>query len=338
MTSKRGIDLFYRGGLLIANKLVYKRPCSHIKSNEMTAYNDKLVVLKAKSPDHDYWLISHTINRDLHAKLTKAITQKKNEKCTIFLTTFGGDPDGGYRIARCFRHHYKHVRLVVPSFCKSAGTLIAISANELAIGDFGELGPLDIQVSNPNELQQNSSGLDIQQALQVNFQHALEVFTKTLVDIKHGGRLSTKLAGEFASAMAVGLVAPLYAQIDPNRLGELQRAMRIAHEYGARLNRYSNNLKTDALERLVAGYPSHSFVIDRKEAKELFTNVSAPTQEEQDLCDSIWQVLATETAFGPMLLEPSEDTNGDENEPTSEQPNSSEGAIQQSEAPQEGEG
>jgi hypothetical protein len=268
-----------------------------------------VAALQKDAADRDYLVVSDEVGRELHERLTRVLNdQRKRDKCTLFLTTLGGDPHGGYRLARCLRHHYKHVRLVVPSRCKSAGTLIAICADELAIGDLGELGPLDIQVSKPSEFLERSSGLDIVQALNQVLQHAQMAFRQTLMDIRMGGRLSTRLAGEFASKVAVGIVEPLYAQIDPNRLGEMQRAMQITHEYGERLDGHSSNLKEGSLDKLVAGYPSHSFVIDRKEARELFRRVGPPSRAEADLCNILWRQLSTETGFGPLLLNPHMDT------------------------------
>jgi Serine dehydrogenase proteinase len=255
--------------------------------------------------EKDIILVSHTIDRELHYKLTKLLNKrqkKTNKKCTLFLTTFGGDPHAGYRIARCLRHHYEHLRLVIPSYCKSAGTLITISADELAIGDLGELGPLDIQVSKPSEIQERASGLDIIQALEAIQLHSLSVFRATLLDIRLGARLSTRMAGEFASKVAIGAAESLYAQIDPNKLGEMQRAMQITFDYGSRLNNHSNNLNENTLSELVGGYPSHSFVIDRKEAKELFNNVDHPTELECALSEIFWEKFQTETNFGPQLI------------------------------------
>ena len=57
--------------------------------------------------------------------------------------------------------------------------------------------------------------------------------------------------------------------------------MMIAHDYGERLS--TDNVKPEALNQLVAGYPSHSFVIDRKEAETLFRRVRRPTDEEKAL-------------------------------------------------------
>lgn len=260
--------------------------------------------LLATDPERDFIVVSRSIGRDLHADLTRLLDERtvRKDHCTLVLTTYGGDPHAGYRIARCLRHHYKSIRLVIPSYCKSAGTLIAIAADELAIGDRGELGPLDIQVANPAELQERSSGLDPHQALEITMQHAIEAFRAALVDIRLVTRLSTKLAGEFASKLAAGMVEPLYAQIDPNRLGELQRAMRITHEYGSRLNGYSSNLKNRTLDKLVAGYPSHSFVIDRKEARDLFHRVFPTNAAEDTFCKAHWNLVGTESESGPFDL------------------------------------
>jgi len=263
-----------------------------------------LGTLVSSDPDRDFLLISHPINRSLHYKLSELLQSKqKKGACTVFLTTFGGDPNGGYRAARCLRHNYKHVRLVVPSICKSAGTLIAIAADELAIGDLGELGPLDIQVRKGSELQESSSGLDIMQAVQAVTFHTQDAFHRVMVGTRNLG-LSTRLCAEFAAALASGIAAPLIGQIDPIRLGEMQRATRVAFEYGQRLNDYTHNLQEDALETLISAYPSHSFVIDRKEAGQLFHRVHPLTSEEQDFAKAFWPfVVAEQENLAPTFIE-----------------------------------
>lgn len=63
---------------------------------------------------------------------------------------------------------------------------------------------------------------------------------------------------------AVGLFAPITGQIEPIRLGETQRA-----------NRNGIRLHADAatLKRLREDYPSHDFILDCDEGKELFKSV-----------------------------------------------------------------
>jgi len=57
------------------------------------------------------------------------------------------------------------------------------------------------------------------------------------------------------------LFDPIYAQIEPGRLGEIDRAVRISVEYGERI---AQNLKPDSLERLVVDYPSMSSSLTEK--------------------------------------------------------------------------
>lgn len=255
-------------------------------------FGQALAALRAEEPDRDHILISNGIDRALHQMLSRRIpVYQAASRCTVFLTTYGGDPHAAFRVARCLRHYYEHVRLAIPSYCKSAGTLIAIAADELAIGDMGELGPLDLQVTKPEDVAERGSGLDYMQGLQVALTHAQQAFG-VFMEVKRGGlRLPMKQAADLATNMAAGVAAPLYAQIDPNRIGEMQRAIEIAKEYGIRLDEYTHNLQTDALDKMVAAYPSHSFVIDRKEAKKLFKRVHPMTATEVQLVDTLWHVF-----------------------------------------------
>lgn len=96
------------------------------------------------------------------------------------------------------------------------------------------------------------------------------------------------MAAEMASKLTSNMFNPIYAQIDPVKLGETSRANAIGFEYGQRLNVTANNLKKDALVRLITSYPSHSFVIDRKEAADLFQRVRAPNEMETTLLDYLY--------------------------------------------------
>lgn|GEM_PF-515411 len=266
------------------------------------AYRDAVAALYGADPERDYIVISSAITRELHAQLSdKLASVAKKPAATLFLTTYGGDPDGGYRIARCLRHYYKdNLRVAVPSWCKSAGTLVAIAADELAIGDRGELGPLDVQVFKGSELQERSSGLDITEALGMVSQHVRWGYHSMLKEARRMG-LSTKLAAEMAAHIGAAIAEPLLNQVDPLRLGELQRATRIASEYGTRLNTYSRNLKDDALNSLIHDYPSHSFVIDRKEATTLFHRVGPLTLPEQAFVNVVWTLLADQGSLVDLV-------------------------------------
>lgn len=212
----------------------------------------------------------------------KKRTQKKT-KLILALSTFGGSPAEAYKIARSIRQSYQRFAVWIPFFCKSAGTLVGLGADEIIMSDGAELGPLDVQVRKPDELEEFGSGLDIKEALTFLEGRAQAAFLDTLETIRDATALSTKLAGDMSSGLMRYLYGRIFSQIDPVRLGEVSRAMRIGEEYAKRLARRPNNLKNDAIPRLVVSYPSHDFVIDREEASELFRSVRGPTEHESRL-------------------------------------------------------
>jgi hypothetical protein len=99
-----------------------------------------------------------------------------------------------------------------------------------------------------------------------------------------GQGLSTKVAADISVKLVQGIFNPIAAQIEPLRLAEMQRATAITLSYGERLSSTGKNVQQYGLEVLVAGYPSHGFVIDRKEARTIFTTVASPTKALSGLC------------------------------------------------------
>ncbi len=216
--------------------------------------------------------------------------KKRGKNAILFLTTFGGSADVAYRIARGFHRAYDKGEFVIlmPGLCKSAGTLLAIGATKLVMTDDAQLGPLDVQLGKPDAIGEMMSGLTPCQALAFLQEHAFKLFEYCLIELeKRSDRQVTfRTAAQIATEMATGLFDDVYAQLDPMRLGEYHRDMMVAVEYGNRLNR--GNLVTDeALRKLTHGYPSHDFVIDRSEAKELFKHVDEPTPHQKALLEWI---------------------------------------------------
>lgn len=224
----------------------------------------------------DVYMYSGAVTASGYEAICQALIGRESSNALLVLATPGGDPHAGFRIARALQHHYGHFDALVPRYCKSAGTLMVVGAKRLFLADSSELGPLDIQVKKSDEVVGRNSGLDILQAVTYLRTQAMDGFRTYLHELTQEVRLSTKVASDIASTLTTGLFEPIFAQIDPMKLAEMQRAMEIAYAYGQRLNEQSNNLRSDGLQKLVATYPSHEFVIDRREAKQIFISVSKP--------------------------------------------------------------
>jgi len=255
-------------------------------AEELAARQTELANAVAAENDADVLLINSPIDRGLAFPDHLSFSNPRKH-CLVILVTLGGDPDAGYRMARCLQRTYSEgkVSVLIPSMCKSAGTLIAIGANELVMGDNGELGPLDVQVRKRDELLERMSGLDVDEALASLQEKSFKTFEEALVNlnVNSAGGISLKTAMEVATQLTVGLFTPIYQQIDPMRVGEIAREIKIADKYGERLNSHAKNLKEGALARLIAEYPSHGFVIDKKEAEELFIHIRVPNPKELQL-------------------------------------------------------
>ena len=242
--------------------------------------------------DADGFLYSGPINRNNADQLVKLIDRRpdRRKNVCLFITTFGGDPNAAYRIGRSLKVNYStgEIVAILGGYCKSAGTLLALCANEIAFGCMGELGPLDTQIDKPNEILSAESGLDLLQALEQVKDSSFESFEQQMISIiRHSnGVITTKVAAEIASSLTVGIFNPISAQIDPLRLGVVKRAIEIGLAYGNRLK--SDNVKPGTVKKLVHDYPAYGFVIDQSEAKDLFENVRSLDANEAKLLE-FWE-------------------------------------------------
>lgn len=64
----------------------------------------------------------------------------------VVLETSGGYANVAERMARIFRHHYRRVDFVVPSYAMSAGTILVMSGDAIHMDYASVLGPIDPQV------------------------------------------------------------------------------------------------------------------------------------------------------------------------------------------------
>ena len=72
-------------------------------------------------------------------------TDTVNRLCVILETT-GGSIEIVERITRVFRQHYQEVIFVIPNYAYSAGTVLALSGDEIYMDYYSVLGPIDPQL------------------------------------------------------------------------------------------------------------------------------------------------------------------------------------------------
>ena len=73
---------------------------------------------------------------------------KNGENVDLMLHTIGGSVDAAEKLIRLVRSKVGsgHLRVIVPEFAKSAGTLMVLGADSVVMSDTSELGPIDPQM------------------------------------------------------------------------------------------------------------------------------------------------------------------------------------------------
>jgi hypothetical protein len=252
-----------------------------INAQQITPRLQGAVADIAKNFDADFYIYNGPISLegcDHLMNLVRTIPKQERKKnAVLVLTTLGGNPDDGFRAMQFFRRSYQNIRLYIFGNCKSAGTMMAVGAHEIVMGDFGEFGPLDVQISLASDSGLSSvSGLTYHHSMQFLSQQTVQIFQQIFQQFVLMG-YTKKQASDLASKLCVDIISPISSQIDPQRLGEFNRAMQIAAQYCQRLQ----PSKAHSAGILAAQYPSHTFVIAREEARNLLGNVREPNCDEE---------------------------------------------------------
>ena len=161
---------------------------------------------------------------------------ERNKKIALVIDSPGGDAQAAYQIAALLRRHCGGFTAVIPRYAKSAATLIALGADEIMLGEFGELGPLDVQVMNPDR-EERLSALDEIQSLERLNAFALTALDKAMFMLlnRTGMKIATLLP--HVTRFATEMTGPLFGNIDVVRYTQMSRLLKIGEEYARKLLR-----------------------------------------------------------------------------------------------------
>jgi hypothetical protein len=193
------------------------------------------------------------------------------DKLEILLHSGGGHAEYAYQLSKLFRRYCKQLNIIVPYFAKSAATLMCLAADVVYMGERAELGPLDVQITDPFEKGLDSfSPINEFKSMEFLRDYAIEMLEYYSIALVERAGMSVKEAFHEAMPAVASTMSPLYAKIDPSKIGSYRRSLAVAEEYAKRLLNGRKVANADGIaEKLVWKYPSHDFLIDRAEAKEL---------------------------------------------------------------------
>lgn len=213
----------------------------------------------------------------------------------VWLDSPGGDAHAAYKLGLYLRSHFETVNFVVIDYAKSAATLLALAGDTIFMAPAAELGPLDTQESREGELRMRSN-LDTANMIE-NLYWQLVVSSITAGgEILKATALTREQTIQHVLEFSAHFARPLLEQIDLAAVNAASTSLDVAIEYGARLLSYRNGrlgfeVDRDRMAKLVRGYPTHGYVIDRDEARE---QLCLPIRniEQYELLDEVQALYA----------------------------------------------
>lgn len=192
----------------------------------------------------------------------------KGDKIDLLLQTNGGEIDPAEKLVFMLRSRASEFRLIVTERAKSAGTLMAMAADEILMSITSELGPIDPQLSLPQ-----ADGTYMQYPAQ-SFLDGLE----TILESTSSGGLNPAYY-------------PLLSQLNPALLDQCTKELAHSRQFAEKwLKRHMLANEPDKASEIagklcdVKQYASHGMVIDHKEAADMGLNIHFM---EPDV--SLWQ-------------------------------------------------
>lgn len=212
---------------------------------------------------------SGSISRFTSNRLYSAVTDHSHSPVKplfLLLHTNGGKVEPAYLISKCCKKSAPKFVVAVPRFAKSAGTLLALGADEIHMGIISELGPIDPQIGEYPALGLGSA-------------------------VEHIATLCKKHPD------AIEMLAKyLASNLNLHDLGYFERVSESAVQYAERLlagkKLPSGQTAATIAQRFVYGYKDHGFVIDRDEALEILgADIVKSDSPEYKLANKIQEYL-----------------------------------------------
>jgi hypothetical protein len=204
----------------------------------------------------------------------------KTNKIDLFLYTSGGDTMVPWRLVSMIREYCENFSVIIPYKAHSAGTMIALGADEIVMSDLSEISPIDPSTSSIFNPIDSSNP---QNRIPISVEDVIAYFdlAKNKFGIKNDEDLA-KIFNKFVEANP---------QIHPLALGNVNRTHNLIRLIAKRLLKsHKSRMKEREIEKIVEYFTeklySHAYFIGRKEAKEEL-GLKSITDASSDLSQSM---------------------------------------------------
>ena len=206
--------------------------------------------------------------------------ENKSKTVDVLIESTGGDALTSWRLISLLRTNFKTVNVLVPHSAFSAATLFALGADEIVMGRFGSLGPIDPQIT-----VRKPDG---------NMQHFAYEDVAAFIDfVREEGHLTEQ--EHMRSALE-----KLCDVVEPTVLGRAKRSSLLAVSMGEKMlqmHMTDSESKTKAgtiAKKLNKSFFSHGHALSKDEATNIGLNIIVPDAELEGFMWAVHKDFETE--------------------------------------------
>lgn len=200
----------------------------------------------------------------------------------LMIISNGGDPIVSWRIVSLLREKFKKVSVLIPYTAYSAATLLALGADEIIMHPFGNLGPLDPQLSFADEKGKVKT-------------ISYEDITKYIEFVKDTGITDQELLQKSFERLT--------SEIPPTLIGFAKRSSQLGLTMGQKLlaTHMNDENKTKIIsETLNTKFYHHGYPLARKEAKDIGLPIANSNKKIEELMWKIYEDFTEEMNFNTI--------------------------------------
>lgn len=216
------------------------------------------------------------------------------DQLDLILHTGGGDVEIPWRMVALIREFAKRLCVIVPHRAASAGTLLAMGADEIVMTRYAVLGPIDPSRTHP--LLPRREGESPEPVSVQDMRHAMQF-------IREAGRVDEEFA--YTPEAMAEIFTALFDKLHPLAIGAIEQSYALSKLIGTRC--LETHMTTAAEKALIAPivdqlcdeYKSHAYQIPRREAKAIGLKVKDASKRLDDAVMTLYRHYAARPLMPP---------------------------------------
>ncbi len=231
----------------------------------------------------------------------RGISLEKGKPVGLLIDSYGGQARSAFEIATLLRRYCGGFTAIIPRHAKSAATLLSLGADRILMGEFGEIGPLDMQIKDPDR-EEVLSVLDEVQAIERLTAFTMSAIDETMFLLMQRTGMKTATLMPHVREIATSMTRPLFENVDVVRLTQMSRILKVVEDYARRLlfPKLGHERADSIARELAERYSEHGFIIYPDEAAEIGLPIEVPDGETAKILSRIIPHLPKMTALGSI--------------------------------------